>query len=111
MRVLVCMMAVWGVNRALVSLAWNRLELGESHTDPHFPLVCRTPEQVPVVSHIHPDSPLVLDMMTQLVLEVNHIHPHALQGPGVIHTHHCSQVHDSLVQACDSLAWEQVCDS
>ena len=96
---------------ALVSLAQNRLEPGESHTDPHFPLVCMTPGQVPVVNHIHLDSPVVLDMRTQLVLEVSHIHPHALQGPGVTHTHHCSQVLDSLVPACYSLAWAQACDS
>ena len=70
-----------------------------------------TPGQVPVVNHIHLDSPVVLDMRPQLVLEVSHIHPHALQGPGVTHTHHCSQVLDSLVQACYSLAWAQACDS
>lgn len=91
--------------------ASNRLELEENHTDLPRPLACRTPGLVPVVSHIHPDFLLELDRKTQLVLEVSHTHPHALQGPGVSHIHHCSQAHDSWAQVCDSLAWAQVCDS
>ena len=71
----------------------------------------RTPGLVPVVTHIHLDSLLGPDRKTQLVLEVSHTHPHALQGPGVTHTHHCSLAHDSWAQVCGSLAWAQVCDS
>ena len=98
------------VNMALVFLALNRLELGENHTDLP-PLACRTPGLVPVVIHIHLDFLVVPDRMTQLELEVSHTHPHALQGPGVTHTHHCSQAHYSLAQVCDNLALAQVCDS
>ena len=104
------MMASLEVNMALVFLALNRLELGENHTD-LLHLACRTPGLVPVVIHIHLDSLVVPDRMTQLELEVSHIHPHALQGLGVTHTHHCSQAHYSLAQVCDNLAWAQVCDS
>ena len=80
----------------------------EIHTDLQ-PLACRTPGLVPVVIHTHLDHLVVLDKRTQLGLEVNHIHPHALQGLGAIHTHHCFQVHHSWAQVCDSLALAQAC--
>ena len=95
------MMAFLEVNMALVFLALNRLELGENHTDLP-PLACRNPGLVPEGIHIHLDSLVVPDKMTQLELEVSHTHPHALQGPGVTHTHHYSQAHYSWVLVCDN---------
>ena len=95
----------------LESLALNRLGLEVNHTHPYFHQVCKTLEQEPAEIHIHHDSPQVLDRRIQQGLGESHIHPHALLGPGVIHTHQYFQARDSWDLVFDSLAGSQVCGS